>query len=79
MEYLLFSVKDVVAGTFNEILLFSNKDLAIRYFDDLCQRSRISKDLQLFQLGTYDNVLGTIVSSVSFIKSGTEVEVNGYV
>lgn len=74
MVYLMFSIKDVLSGNFTEILLFNNKEMAVRYFNGLCAESKIKDDLQLFALGTYNTETGEIVSNVEFIKGGVDYE-----
>lgn len=72
MIYSIYSVKDVVSGSFTDILPFSNEAMAIRYFKGLCSESKIKNDLQLYKLGTYNIETGDIVSSVEFIAGGSE-------
>lgn len=72
MNYFLYSIKDTCAGSFNEILIFQNDELAIRYFKNLCAESKIKNDLQLYKLGTYDNITGVITNNVEFLKGGAE-------
>lgn len=76
MKYFLFSVKDVLSGNLTGIELFANESLAVRWFNGLCQESKIKDDLQLFKLGEYDTQTGKIKSSVKFIKAGVDYEKN---
>ena len=72
MKYQLFSIKDVLSGAFNEILIFQNVELAKRYFQNLCAESKIKNDLQLFRLGEYDVETGITSTATDFIMSGSE-------
>lgn len=76
MKYFLFSVKDVLSGNLTTIELFPNKEVAVRWFNGLCQESKIKDDLQLFCLGCYDTKTGEIFSDVEFIKAGADYEKN---
>lgn len=73
-SYLIYSVKDVVSGNFCDLQLFLNKPMARRWFDNLCKKSEIAKDLQLFEIGTFDLKTGTISCNVEFICGGVENE-----
>lgn len=74
MIYKLYSVKDVLTGDLSQIQLFVNNDIAKRWFYNLCQESKIAKDLQLFELGTFDIKTGVISPKFEFVASGSEVE-----
>lgn len=74
MLYLIFSVKDVLSGRFFDLKLFENVDCAKRWFKDLVEKSPIGKDLQLYQIGTYNNELGTISSAFDYICNGVDNE-----
>lgn len=70
MIYNIYSIKDSLVNRFSDILYFPNEAVAVRYFDTLCKESKISKDLQLFCLGTYNLDTGDLTSKVEFIKAG---------
>lgn len=72
MKYQIYTIKDVLSGSMTDLLLFANDEMAIRYFNGLCQESKIKDDLQLFKLGEYETETGNITSSVKFIKGGVD-------
>lgn len=66
----IYSVKDVVAGNFSNLEMFVNKEVALRWFNQLLKESKIAGDLQLYCLGTYDINTGVIVADVEFVQGG---------
>lgn len=60
MIYDIYSIKDVVAGKFYDLMLFENEELAIRFFKQFASESKFAKDLQLFKVGEFDVKLGEI-------------------
>lgn len=66
----IYSIKDVVSGHFGQLMLQSLDQLAIRTFKGICEDSKISKDLQLFKLGSFDTETGIIENKVEFILGG---------
>lgn len=69
-NFILVCVKDTISGFFSEPKPFYNKAMALRWFKGLCQESKISNDLQLFSLGSFNSETGEIVSEVQFIEGG---------
>lgn len=75
IKYLIYSIKDTITGNFSDIIPMVNEEAAKRYFNGLCQESKIKNDLQLFCLGSYDIETGEIESKVEFIIGGADVNV----
>ena len=73
MNYEIYSVKDVVIGSFSDIKIMSNEAHATRWFKELCEQSKIKEDLQLYRLGVYSTETGCINSDVVFIVGGANV------
>lgn len=70
----MFSVKDVVGGSFSDIKLFNNTDVAKRWYNGLLAESKIAKDLQLYKLGTYNTDTGEVTPGFEFVQGGSVVE-----
>ena len=73
MNLSIYSVKDVVANQFSDIKIFSNDELAKRWFTYTFCDSKIKQDLQLFYLGSYDILTGAIDPHVDFIMGGSDL------
>lgn len=74
MNYKMYSVKDVVVGSFSEVRLFNNEQSAVRWFDNACKETKIAGDLQLFYVGDFNAETGEIKANVEFIKGGVVIE-----
>ena len=79
MKLIVFSVYDEKAKIFHQPFYFNQRGEAVRTFQDLVQdqKSVISKhpeDYKLYQLGTYDDNTGNIVSlpQPEFINHGSD-------
>lgn len=72
MIYEIYSIKDTCTGLLNEPKCFFNEPQAQRWFTQLCEKSEIKVDLQLFRLGTLDIKTGEIVSDCEFICAGVD-------
>lgn len=71
MVYYMFTVKDIVAGTFSDIKLFANEQLAKRWYNQLLAESKIAKDLQLYCIGTFNIETGLLLTTEpNFIQGG---------
>lgn len=68
----IYSIKDVVSGSFGNLVLQANDQLAIRTFKGICQDSKIAKDLQLFKMGSFNVEEGKIESKVEFLIGGED-------
>lgn len=63
----VFAVRDVKAECFGSLMVLPTRGLAIRSFTDACRDARspmaqYPSDYSLYELGTYDDVSGQIVS-----------------
>lgn len=78
-KLLVFSVFDSKAEVFNTPMFFPAKGLAIRAFDDECNReeSQIRKhagDYTLFEIGEFDQDTGQLVPLPTPVSLGIGVE-----
>lgn len=70
MEFQIYTVRDICAGTFTKLEIMTNEAVARRWFRAICAESKFPADLELFRLGTYDSQTGVINSNVEFIEGG---------
>lgn len=74
MSYFIYVVRDVVTGQFGALKLFVNEASALRDFKTLLLNNPNFSDFELYKLGTYDIVTGSIVShDATFICNGSSV------
>lgn len=76
MNYKIYSIKDTLANCFAEPHVFSNDDLAVRWFKACCDKVAYYADFQLFCLGDYDNVQGVIIPETRFVCEGKRSDIN---
>ena len=71
----IYSIKDTVIGTFGPIWFARNNGEAIRSFEQAIKNDpktkSIAKDLQLNEIGTWNEETGEIIPNVSFIENGS--------
>lgn len=77
MNYNLYAIKDTLANCFAEIHIFSNDELAIRWFKGVCDNVAYYQDFQLFCVGTYDTLQGVIRGDTRFVSEGKRSDING--
>ena len=82
MKLLVFSVFDSKAEIFGQPMFFPAKGLAIRAFDDECNRkeSQIhahAEDFTLFQIGEFDQDKGLLIPLTTPVSLGIGVEFKG--
>lgn len=73
MSYVIYSIKDVVVGTFFEPKIYANDEVAKREFSSVCEQARFAEDLQFYKLGEFNIDTGVITSNVEFVTSGKKV------
>lgn len=78
----LYAIKDTVQGEFMNPFLMRNKEEAKRAFGIAVNSGNkgtsivdFYKDMQLFELGEYNNVTGDTTSKVEFVCTGLDVKV----
>ncbi len=77
MMYRVYSIFDRVTGLYGEPFIAVNEEMAKRRFNYLMDNSpMVNADCQLYYLGDFDSVNGTIGGKVDFV-CGYEVKVNG--
>lgn len=70
----LYSIKDIVAGTFSFPMALKNVNVAIRYFRSFLDKTDFSSaDYQLFMLGVMNDESGEIFTEgcPSFVEGGS--------
>lgn len=75
----LYSIRDVVAGVYNGIYMFSNDEVASRWFGKMCEGDNavamFCKDMQLFRVGAFDENTGFLESEVpTLIVKGVDFD-----
>ena len=70
MKVKYYSIKDVKANEYGELIFAKNDEVAKRIFGKiLSEYPVISSDLQLFFIGEFDNEDGCFCPSTIFLKS----------
>lgn len=74
MKQFIFAIRDIKSGFANTLLLYPNKEVAIRHYRALCSDEasllcKCKEDFELWCLGSYDMTNGTIESAPEFIFS----------
>lgn len=70
MNFILFSVKDIVSNQFSNIEMFTNEEVAKRWYNNLLKESKIASDLQLYKVGTFNIESGAVISCFEFVQGG---------
>lgn len=80
MNFPIYAIKDVKAGSFMNLWTESNDNTAERNFDTIRKDTSTifgtyPTDFELWGIGVYDNNTGEITPEVRYIKGGRVLEV----
>lgn len=80
MKIELFTVKDVKAGRFTGVVMFPNRQVALRAFstavNDKSSQSLLSQypeDAQIFCVGTFDDESGELIQTSEFVCNALDL------
>lgn len=80
----LYSIKDIKANRFQGVVPFPNDDMAKRAFTSAVNSSESAgllsqypEDVQIFRLGSFDDVSGEIQSKQEFLWNGLDLKIKG--
>lgn len=75
----LYSIRDVVAGSYDGMYMFANDAVAMRWFQLMVTKgtaSDIRKDLQLYKVGSFDQDSGMVFECTPVqIMKGSDISV----
>ena len=83
MIYKMYAFKDTVIGQFMNPFYQQNDNVAVRTFTQAINDkqpnsiNQIKSDVQLYSVGSFNDVTGEVTADLRFIANGVDVEIKG--